>query len=189
MVSYLVTQAYANTTPEPAATLAPATTEAPVTVGSAPTATATTASAPQSLITSEPVAIPNAVNTATCLVSGVGPCSPTLPKGASLFFTWTFGVRGSQPFTWGNAAVSITRDGAPFQWSQVGNGLLPAPKENESALLRVGDHAEFRAGTENIQPGLYTAHLVMCTLTPVDCSAGNGWQNVGGDVINVLIVP
>ncbi len=98
-------------------------------------------------------------------------------------------MRGSQPFIWGNAAVSITRDGAPFQWSQEGNGLLPSPKENESALLCVGDHAEFRAGTKNIQPGSYTARLVMCTLTPADCNAGKGWQNVGGDVINFLIAP
>lgn len=189
MIGYLVTQAYANTTPEPAATLAPATTESPITAGRAPTTAVATNPVPQSLITSEPIAIPNAINTATCLVSGVGPCSPAMPKGASLFFTWTFGVRGSQPFTWGNAAVSITRDGAPFQWSQVGNGLLPSPKENESATLRVGDHAEFRAGTENIQPGSYAARLVMCTLTPADCNAGKGWQNVGGDVVNFSIVP
>ncbi len=190
--SYLLTQAYAAYTPAPSETplAAPA-----VTATRVPdnlfifTATPAPTSASTSVILIEPIQIPNAVNTADCKISRVGDCAPTMNAGVNLFFTWKFGVRGSESFSWGNAAVVVVRDGAQFRWTQVGNGLVKPPGIDQGWSLRVGQMAEFRAGLEKAQPGHYTARLLMCALSPIECNAGQGWQNVGGEAIDFVITP
>lgn len=145
--------------------------------------------APASVIVSGRILINDAVNTATCEIRNVGDCTPGMQRGVTLFFTWTFGVRSSEAFEWGNAAVVIERDGQPFKWSQAGDGLHLPPEEGESPRLLPGEQAVFRAGLDEAQSGAYTARLVMCVHPVADCNAGNGWQDVGGDIINFVIWP
>jgi hypothetical protein len=133
--------------------------------------------------------IPNAVNTAECEIRKVGDCTPAMARDVTLFFTWTFGVRGSEPFQWGNAAVIVERDGQPFKWSQTNNGLQPPPKKDEPSRLLTGQQARFAAGLDEAEPGVYTARLTMCLAPVADCNAGIGWQDVGGDVITFVIAP
>ena len=190
---YLLTQAYSAFTPQAAPTEIVVTPTATHTGGSV-AATATPAQAvpaAASLYLAEPIQIPNAVNSADCKIRDLGDCTTTMPPGVTVFFTFTFGVAGAEKFSWGNAAVVVARDGQQFAWSQVGNGLVTAPDftKNESWTLNVGQQAEFRSGLENIQPGHYTARLAMCTLSPDECDAGQGWQNVGGDAIDFVINP
>lgn len=191
----LVTQAYMQVTPAPQTTQSPPAETTPVSVPSdiarLLTPTATLDPAPASVIFSEPILITNAVNTADCKIRNFGDCTPTMRSGETLFFTWTFGVRGAGTFDWGQAAVAITRDGQAFKWAQVGNGLVrpPTADTNESWTLQVGQSAKFAAGLEDAQAGYYTAQLVMCTLSPNECNAGQGWQNVGGEAINFVVTP
>lgn len=189
-VSYLVTQAYQNYTPEPPATdtaepPTPVVYSGPV-VAASPTAVISTAS---SVYLNEPIQIANAVNTADCKIRNVGNCTPAMKTGISTYFTWTFGVQSSQIFSWGQAAVVIVRDGQQIVWTQVGNGLQRPPGKDKGWTLRAGQKAEFRAGLEKLQPGHYTARLAMCTLSPTECNAGQGWQNVGGEAIDFVITP
>lgn len=190
---YLLTQAYSAFTPQAAPTEIVITPTAARTGGSlAATATpAPAAPAAASPYLAEPIQIPNAVNSADCKIRDLGDCSTTMSPGVTVFFTFTFGVAGDQKFSWGNAAVVVARDGQQFAWSQVGDGLVAAPDftKNEGWTLNVGQQAEFRSGLENIQPGHYTARLAMCTLSPDECDAGRGWQNVGGDAIDFVISP
>jgi hypothetical protein len=153
------------------------------------TPTAPANAVPASAIISEPIVLTNAVNTADCKIRNMGDCTPTMPVGTDLYFTWTFGYHSPQRFTWGNAAVIITRDGQPFVWTQVGNGLKKPPPKDVGWILSNGQTAEFRAGMEDVQPGAYKAWLVMCTLSPFECNDGKGWQEVGGDTINFVITP
>ncbi|HLB49992.1 MAG TPA: hypothetical protein VJL59_23475 [Anaerolineales bacterium] len=189
--SYLLTQAYAQFTPETTVTPFPTSPGASVSAGSNTQAISATPTPPSfipaSVIFSEPINIPDAVNTAECKIRKSGDCAPSMQRGLTLFFTFKFGVRGSEPFQWGNAAVVISRDGQAFKWFQSNNGLKPPPEEDEPSTLLVGEVAEFQAGLENAQPGLYIVQLVMCRLTVEECNAGSGWQNVGGDAIQFII--
>lgn len=190
----LVTQAYRQFTPAPQMTQSsPSTAATSVTVPSdiarLLTPTATLNPAPASVIVGEPILIANAVNTADCKIRKAGDCTPTMPAGETLFFTWTFGVEGGVTFNWGQAAVVITRNGQAFKWTQVGNVLGQVPDSNESWTLLNGQTAKFTAGLDNAAPGYYTARLVMCPLSPDKCDAGQGWQNVGGEAINFVITP
>ena len=196
VISMLVTQAYFQVTPIPQVTQSPLSTAAtaatvPENIARLLTPTATLDPAPDSVIFSEPILIANAVNTADCKIRNVGNCTPAMQAGVTLFFTWTFGVQGAEAFNWGQAAVAITRDGQPLSWTLVGNGLVLSPDsaKNQSWTLQVGQAAQFRAGLENAQRGYYTARFLMCMLSPNECSAGQGWQNVGGEAINFVIGP
>ena len=196
VIGELVTQAYILVTPAPRSTQPPTTTAMPLTVppgiNRLLTPTATLNPAPGSVIVSEPILIANAVNTADCKIRDVGNCTPTMREGVTVYFTWTFGVRGAGTFDWGQAAVVITRNGQALKWTQTGNGLVrrpPDPEKNESWTLLVGQMAEFRAGLENAQPGYYVARLLMCRLSMAECNQGQGWQNVGGDAINFVVTP
>jgi hypothetical protein len=197
--AFLLTEAFAGHTPpattgvESTAATAPATAPAGGTLNPLPTLAGTPLNAPTAaptlVIASSPVLIPNAVNTATCKIRNLGDCTPSMARGVTLFFTWTFGVQGSETFQWGNAAVIVDRDGQPFKWSQANNGLRPPPKEGESSRLLTGQQAEFRAALESAEPGAYTARLTMCLNPVADCNAGTGWQDVGGDTIQFVIRP
>jgi hypothetical protein len=195
VISELVTQAYILLTPAPRSTQPPlltagAVSTLPPNVAALLTPTATLNPAPASVIFSEPILIPNAVNTADCKIRNGGDCAPMMQADTTLFFTWTFGVRGATPFEWGQAAAVITRNGQPFKWTQVGNmARVPNPDKNESWTLNVGETAAFSAGLDNAQPGYYAARLVMCRLSLAECNQGQGWQNVGGDTINFVITP
>ncbi len=194
-VSLLVTQAYQSVTLRPRITESPTATAAinstSANAASRPTPTATLNPAPAFVIFSTPIQIANAVSTADCKIRKGGDCAPIMAAGQTLFFTWTFGVRGEGSFQWGQAAIVVTRDGETIQWTQAGNGLVrpPDPDKNESWTLNVGQSAEFAGGLENAQPGYYTARLMMCLLSMSDCNAGKGWQPVGGESINFLITP
>lgn len=148
------------------------------------------APAPAQVINARAITIPNAVNTATCTVQGVGLCTPTITAGNTVFMNWQFGVQGSQQFRWTRALIVITRDGGGFQTVPVADGRNPNPPDEskgEPWILNVGATAEFRAGIENIQPGYYTAQLRVCLLEPDECDLGRGWQDVGGDTIQFLV--
>lgn len=191
-VRFLVTEAYAQYTPEATATPLPASPTAASTESSAyviPATPTPPAFIPSAVIFSEPITIPNAVSAAECKIRKGSDCSPSMQSGLTLFITFKFGVRGSQPFEWGNAAVVISRDGQPFKWFQSNNGAKPPPKEDEPSRLLVGEVAEFNAGLEDAQPGLYAVRLVMCTLTVKECNEGRGWQNVGGEGVQFIITP
>ncbi len=192
--SFLLTQAYANHTPR--ATITPPGTAVAGAQGAGggeaasifPSLTPTAHyMPPAAVIMPGPVLIPNAGNAATCKIRSVGDCTPAMERGVTLFFIWTFGVRGSEPFNWGNAAVVVERDGQPFKWSQAKNDLQPPPKAGEPSRLLTGQQAEFRGALDNAQPGAYQARLIMCLNSVPECDAGNGWQDVGGDAINFVI--
>lgn len=198
--SYLLTQAYSAFTPQPGAT------EIVVT----PTATATTSPAggsgssrptaipptalPADLFVKEPIQIAGAVNTATCTIRNIGDCTKTMSgtpsRGPTVDVIFTFGFTGDQVFKWGDAAVSVTKDGKQIAWSQVGNMYVKPPDftKNESWSIKVGQTAQFDYGLENLQPGHYTVRLAMCTSSPQDCANGQGWQNVGGDAVDFNVV-
>jgi hypothetical protein len=193
--SYLLTQAYSAFTPQASAT--PLTTEVAPTVaatarpasgGPAPTATPVTPTAVPVLYPAETVQIPNAYNTAQCEIRNFGDCTVTMSSGVTVDLTYTFDVAGNQ-FTFGDAAVVTTKDGKQYAWSQSGNSLVKPPDftKDESWVLNGGQQAEFHTGLENLQPGHYTARLYICTGTPQQCSAGQGWTNVGGQVVNFTI--
>jgi len=194
-VSQLVTLAYQSVTLTPRAPELPATTavanNTSTNAASFPTATATLNPAPASVVFSEPIQIANAVSTADCKIRKVGDCTPVMPASETLFFTWTFGVKGEGTFQWGQAAIAVTRDGETIQWTQTGNGLArpPNPDKNESWTLLVGQSAKFAGGLENAKPGYYTARLMMCLLSMNECNEGQGWQPVGGESINFLVTP
>jgi len=199
LINDLVTLAYTLVTPAPRRTQTPATVAASPTTtvtGSNRSATSTAPlnTAPSSVIIAdviiaEPILIQNAVNTADCKIRNIGDCTPTMKSGVDLYFTWRFGVETSGVFQWGQAAVVITKDGQPLTWTQVGNGLVRPPGKDVGWKLTAGKTAEFRAGMEDVTPGSYTARLVMCTLSPIECNANQGWQNVGGEAITFVIVP
>lgn len=190
----LVTQAYMQVTPAPQTTRPSASTAAtsvivPSDMARLLTPTATLNPAPASVIFSEPILIANAVNSADCKIRNLGDCTPTMQAGATLFFTWTFGVEGGVTFNWGQAAVVITRNGQEFKWTQVGNVWGQVPDTDESWTLLNGQTAKFTAALDNAKPGYYTARLVMCTLTVAECNQGPGWQNVGGEAISFVVTP
>ncbi len=194
VISMLVTQAYMRVTPATQTTRSsPATTATSVVVpphiARLLTPTATLNPAPAAVIFSEPILVANAVNAADCKIRNVGDCTPTMQAGETLFFTWTFGVEGGVTFNWGQAAVVIIRNGQEFKWAQVGNVLGQIPEAHESWTLLNGQTAKFTAGLDNAQPGYYTARLVMCTLSPDECDAGQGWRNVGGEAIRFVVTP
>jgi hypothetical protein len=194
MISLLVTQAYSQVTVTPRATepvlvTSTPTLQSPINIAHFSTPTPTQASALASVIFSEPVQITNAVNTADCKIRGVGDCTTTMQAGNTLFFTWTFGVQGPQSFSWGQAAVVVARNGETYTWTQTGNMLVSAPDstKDEYWTLAVGQSAQFAGSLDNPEPGQYTARLMMCTLSPAECNAGQGWQNVGGAAIRFVI--
>jgi len=194
VISMLVTQAYMQFTPAPQTTQSSSSTAAtsaivPSDIARLLTPSATLNPGPASVIVGEPILIANAVNTADCKIRKVGDCVPTMQAGETLFFTWTFGVEGGVTFNWGQAAVVITRNGQAFKWTQVGNVLGQIPDTNESWTLLNGQTVKFTAGLDNAEPGYYTARLVMCTLSPDECDAGRGWQNVGGEAISFVVTP
>lgn len=192
VISMLVTKAYQRATPAARATQLPRSTPAaiwsiPSSIARLLTPTATLDPAPALVIFGEPTLIPNAVSTADCKIRNVGDCTPRMQAGVTLFFTWTFGVRSAETFNWGQAAVVITRDGHPVSWTLTGNGLVLVPANDQSWTLRAGQSAKFAAGLENAQRGYYEARLLMCMLSPEECSAGQGWQNVGGEAIHFVV--
>lgn len=199
--SYILTQAYSQYTPIASLTPQPQTTGVVVSpaagsqsslhiTSSIPLDTPTPHfDAPASVIVSGPVAIANAINTATCIINGVGDCTSTIPQGSAVYFTWNFGVQGSQAFSWGNAAVVVQKDGQPYKWFQANNTAKPAPADGQMSTLAVGDQAVFRGGIDNIQPGTYSAKLVMCLASVEECNAGTGWQDVGGDTVQFVVNP
>jgi len=193
---FILTQAYSKFTSMPGATAVPPPTnvtqsQSSVAVtSSVPLATATPHfSAPASVIVSGPVAIANAINTAECVINGVGACTSTIAEGASVYFTWHFGVQGSQAFKWGNAAVVVQKDGQQFKWFQANNTAKPPPAAGQISTLAVGDQALFRGGLDNVQPGSYSAKLVICQASVEECDAGTGWQDVGGDTVQFVVNP
>jgi hypothetical protein len=196
--SYLLTQAYSAFTPQPGATeivVTPTATATRAAGGSAASGgRATTAPAtalPAGLYVAEPIQIPKAVNSAACTIRNQGDCTKTMPAGVTVDFVFTFGYSANQTFSWGDAAISVSRDNKQIAWSQVGNMFSKPPDftKNESWSIKVGQTAQFAYGMEKLQPGHYTARLAMCTATPQECSAGQGWQNVGGDAIDFVITP
>jgi hypothetical protein len=192
LIGLLVTQAYAGVTPN---ATEPAPTSTPVTssniqanyVGLTPTATLE--AAPAAVIVSQPIQIANAVNTVDCKIRKVGDCTPMIAKDNTFFLTWSFGVEGAQSFQWGQAAVVVTRNGDPYSWTLTSDVYLPTPdaSKNEKWLLNVGQTAQLSGSVDNAQPGYYTAKLMMCLLTPNECNAGQGWQDVGGDTVNFVV--
>lgn len=193
--SYLLTQAYSAYTPQ--ATATPLTTEVAPTVAATsrpasgeplPTATPVTPTAVPVLYPSEPIQITNAYNTATCEIRDFGDCTVNMSSGVTVYLTYTFDVAGNQ-FNFGDAAVVTTKDGAQYAWSQSGNSLVKPPDftKDETWTLSGGQQAEFHAGLENLQPGHYTSRLYICTGTPQQCSAGQGWTSVGGQVVSFTI--
>lgn len=195
-ISLLVTQAYSQVTLTPHATQVAPTEAAtamdiPAGIAQYLTPTPTLDPAPASVIFTKPIQITNAVNAADCKIRSVGDCTTVMQAGNTLFFTFTFGVEGAQSFKWSDAAVVVTRNGAAYTWSQTGNMLVKAPDftKDESWTLNVGQSAKFAGSLDNAQPGSYTAELMMCTLSPEECSAGQGWQSVGGEAIHFVIEP
>jgi hypothetical protein len=193
ILGLLLTQAYSQITPAPTATEPnAAVTTAPtmlVSTGGAVPPTAESDRVPASLILNEPIQIENAINTVDCKIRGVGDCATSMQAGNTIFLTWTFGVGGDRAFHWGQAAVVITRDGETFKWSQAGNGLVKPPAKDAGWTLNVGQSAKFAGSLDNAQPGYYVARLWMCTLTTTECNAGQGWQSVGGEAVQFVIVP
>jgi len=200
VVSKLVTQAYALYTPTPgsAATKAPAATAvataAPSNSGAldpAPTAVGGIIVVPSSVIVSETVNFANFTNTATCGIKQIGDCTPLMKPNQDIYMTWKFTNNSVRTFTYGDAMVTIVRDGQAFANIQTVNGAtrtLP-PDKGAKWELKVGEIAEFRAGIDKTQAGTYNARLMICTNTPADCSAGNGWQRVGGSYVNFTVAP
>jgi hypothetical protein len=185
--SYLLTQAYSMYTPDATSTLPPAPTATatfvPGTGGVIANPTTVPSPAPiTSVYINEPVLLPNAVTEVTCEIRNIGDCVPTMPKGTSTYFNWKFGV------SYGEAAISIERNGQSLRWFLTSDGLKPPPEdEDDSVILLNGENAEFRAGLDNLDTGSYTAHLYICPLTPAECLAGNGWQKVGGQSVQFTI--
>ncbi len=195
--AYLLTQAYAAYTPQASATELPTTpfpaTQTPVigtsSGGLAATAAPTQPPAPVSLILQEPTQIPTSYITADCKIRDIGDCTSSMSSGITVFLQYTFSVAG-QKYSWGNAAVTTTKDGQQYAWQLVGNALLkkqPDATKNEMNTMTPGGTAIFNAGLGNLQPGHYTARLAICPNTPDLCSAGVGWQNVGGQAVNFVI--
>lgn len=193
----LLTQAYSIVTPAAAISAVPtsAPTQAHTATGAsgAPAIASTGGTTGTSAITfSEPVLLSGATNTAVCamkyLDTAEGCVSPTR-SGADLYFTFTLGVQGSGAFRYGSAAVSVTRNGEPFQWILTSDTQTsaPDPRSNIQWSLPVGAKAAFRAGLDEVSAGQYVARLTVCTLTPDECAAGRGWQAVGGEAIAITI--
>jgi len=199
VVSKLVTQAYALYTPTPgsAATKAPATTAAtaaPSNTGAGdpePTAVSGVIVVPSSAIANETVSFANFTNTATCGIKLIGDCTPLMKPNQDIYMTWRFTNNTTRTFTYGDAMVTIVRDGQTFANMQTINGItrtLP-PDKDAKWELKVNEIAEFRAGIDKIQAGSYNARLMICTNVPADCRAGNGWQRVGGNYVNFTVAP
>lgn len=201
VVSKLVTQAYALYTPTPgsAATKAPAATAvataAPLNTGAvdpAPAAAgATIIIVPSNVIVNGSVNFANFTNTATCVIKLIGDCTTLMKPNQDIYMTWKFTNNSTRTFTYGDASVTIVRDGQAFANMQTINGatrILP-PDKDAKWELKVGDSAEFRAGVDKIQAGSYNARLMICTNVPADCRAGNGWQLVGGGYVNFTVAP
>jgi hypothetical protein len=190
---FILTQAYSKFTPPPGSTPQPQSTivtPSGAVTSSVPLDTATPHfSAPAAVIVSGPVSISNAINKATCVINGVGDCTPTISLGASVYVTWTLGIQGSQAFKWGNAAVVFQKDGKQFKWLQANNSAQKPPEAGQISTLAVGDQAIFRGGLDNIQPGAYSAKLVICLASVEQCNAGAGWQDVGGDTVRFAVNP
>jgi len=193
--AYLLTQAYAAFTPQASATPLAVTPQASATVatthvasGPLPTATPVTPTAVPVLYVKEPIQIPDAFNTADCKIRDFGDCTVTMQSGITVFLTYTFDV-ASTHFNFGDAAVVTTKDGQQFSWTQSGNSLVKPPDftKDETWSLNAGQQAVFNAGLENLQPGHYTSRLYICTGTPQQCSAGQGWQSAGGEAVNFII--
>lgn len=195
---YILTQAYSNFTPMPQATLVPQPTNSAATHASSSGSEAGTSgvpldtptqgfAAPASVIVSGPVSIAGGINQVTCVIDGVGDCTTVVPQGDNVYFTWSFGVQGSQAFKWGDAAVVVQKDGQQFKWFQANNSALPPPADGQIAILAVGDRALFRGGVDKVQPGTYTAKLEICLGSVEQCNAGTGWQDVGGDTVRFVV--
>ncbi|MBI5348838.1 MAG: hypothetical protein HZC38_07895 [Chloroflexi bacterium] len=201
VVSKLVTQAYALYTPTPGApatkapTAAAGATAAPLNTGAvAPAPTAASGGviiAPSSVIVNETVNFANFTNTATCGIKLIGDCTTVMKPNQDIYMTWKFTNNSTRTFNYGDASVTIVRDGQAFANMQTINGatrILP-PDKDAKWELKVGDTAEFRAGVDKIQAGSYNARLMICTNVPADCRAGNGWQFVGGSYVNFTVAP
>jgi hypothetical protein len=198
VVSKLVTQAYALYTPTPgaAATKAVATTPAPsntsggAVIVATPVPSSNVIIVPSNVIVNETNNFPNFSNKATCGINRMGDCTPLIKANQDVYFTWTFTNNSTRLFLYGDAMIVINRDGQTFAQMQSNNGRgqLP-PDKNAKWQLVVGDFAVFRAGVDKIQPGAYAARLQICQNDPVDCRAGLGWQNAGGEYINFTVTP
>lgn len=201
VVSKLVTQAYALYTPTPgsAATKAPAATAvapaAPSNTGAvdpAPAAAgATIIIVPSNVIVNGSVNFANFTNTATCSIKLIGDCTTLMKQNQDIYFAWRFTNNSVRTFTYGEASVIIVRDGQGFANTPTSNTLTRnrPPDKDAKWELKVGESAEFRAGIDKIQPGAYSAYLMICTNVPADCRAGNGWQRTGGETIIFTIAP
>ena len=201
VVSKLVTQAYALYTPTPgsAATKAPAATAvataAPSNTGNSdpvPTAAgATIIIVPSNVIVGGSVNFANFTNTATCVIKQIGDCTPMMKPNQDIYLAWRFTNNSVRTFTYGDASVIIVRDGQGFANTPTSNTLTRnrPPDKDAKWELKVGESAEFRAGIDRIQPGAYSAYLMICTNVPADCRAGNGWQRAGGETITFTIAP
>lgn len=195
VVSKLVTQAYALYTPTPGSAATKATavaTAAPSNTGAvdpAPTASGGVIIVPSSVIVNETVIFANFTNTATCGIKLIGDCTTLMKPNQDIYMTWKFTNNTTRTFTYGDAMVTIVRDGQTFANMQTINGAtrIQPPDKDAKWELKVGDTAEFRAGVDKIQAGSYNARLMICTNVPADCRAGNGWQRVGGNYVNFTV--
>lgn len=145
---------------------------------------------PAAVVQNSPVTIVGGRNTATCVIPGTGACPATMNAGTDVHLTWTFAVDSAESFEWWEAQIVITRNGETYAVHSARNGLDPVVRDPESTAkwtLAVGQSAEFRAGLDDLEPGIYAAYLRLC-LGGEPCGAGGAWTDVGGDTLHFLVV-